>query len=437
MSVTDDQLLEAHAPGDFLSRVSALHQGEVARLEGGVAVKRLSTEDGRDGFRVARAPSWRTDTSDFSYGDFYRTAEEAVRAAFRASAESTDPESIGGQLRIARYGPYEVGGREVGVVDWTTDGKAVVRLPDGTTLTVEPGSLQRKVPQLLAAEDAPLGPLREDVTDRHGNRHDRKGKFTEKSGGAASAAASAAAGASTGRDTSGREIPRGGIRALDDELVKIRALGPRGGDYPKDPEVIKAHLRELSAASLERLNKRVDKILQGHRRHDERMHQQNRRYQPSLGYVAPDGYMTKELKRVRNAISSVLIEKYHGRRVQEREVGKPGTNWTQVAPENRKKIDPIVRHYMKDPHPFAACKRDGLKHGWSEEKANRICAVVKDMGERRTTWRKGGKKLSEDEAVAWFRDRLIEAADGDVDAVEVFMLATIAEREHERALRGG
>lgn len=78
------------------------------------------------------------------------------------------------------------------------------------------------------------------------------------------------------------------------------------------------------------------------------------------------------------------------------EVGKPGTNWKQVAPGDRKKIAPIVRHYMKSPHPFTACVRDitGKTIGGkpvTRERAERICAVVKDMGKRTTKWRPGGK----------------------------------------------
>lgn len=70
------------------------------------------------------------------------------------------------------------------------------------------------------------------------------------------------------------------------------------------------------------------------------------------------------------------------------EVGKPGTNFTQVSPEHRKKIQPIVRHYMGKPHPFGACVRDNTKR-FGPERAKRICAVVKDMGEGTTKWRKG------------------------------------------------
>jgi peptidoglycan hydrolase-like protein with peptidoglycan-binding domain/adenine/guanine phosphoribosyltransferase-like PRPP-binding protein len=89
--------------------------------------------------------------------------------------------------------------------------------------------------------------------------------------------------------------------------------------------------------------------------------------------------------------------------VEAAEVGKPGTNWKQVTPEHRRKIDAIVRYYMKKPHPFGACVRDNTKR-FGKDRAERICAVVKDMGRRTTKWRKGGGK------------RLREAAEADVTA---------------------
>lgn len=78
-------------------------------------------------------------------------------------------------------------------------------------------------------------------------------------------------------------------------------------------------------------------------------------------------------------------------KLTEAEVGKPGTNWKQVTPANRKKVDPLVRHWMSKPHPWQSCV-DELAPEKGMEAAKRICSVVKDMGERRTTWRKGGRK---------------------------------------------
>lgn len=260
-----EQLLEAHAPAGFLSRVSSLEQGEVARLEGGVGVKRVALEDGRDAFRVAGPRSWgrgelRWDDYD---GDVYRTAEDATRAAFRRSAESTDPDSIGGTTRLSRWAALDDGGTEVRVVDFTMDGKPIVSQPGqtGQTRVVTADSLARKNPLLASLQE---------------------------------------------------------------------------------------------------------------------------------------------------------------------EVGKPGTNFTQVTPENRKRVQPLVAHYGKMAHPFGACVRDNTKR-FGKERAERICAVVKDMARGTTKWRgKAKEELTEEEVVA-FTDRLIEAADGDLDGLETMMLAYVAE----------
>lgn len=262
-------LLEAHAPDAFHERVGSLHQGEVARLQGGVAVKRLALEDGRDAFRVAGPRSWGSGEVRFDDygGDTHRTADEATRAAFRKSAESTDPESLGGANRLTRWAPYEDGGSEVRVQDYTLDGRVVVSAPgqSGATRTVHPDTLVRKNPLLASLEEA--------------------------------------------------------------------------------------------------------------------------------------------------------------------EVGKPGTNWKQVSPENRKKVDPLVKHWMGHAHPFTACVNE-LAPEKGMEAAKRICAVVKDMGMKSTKWRKGGQKVKE-EVVAEFTGRLLEAARGDVACIEKYLLRDIVIAEAE------
>jgi putative peptidoglycan binding protein len=65
-------------------------------------------------------------------------------------------------------------------------------------------------------------------------------------------------------------------------------------------------------------------------------------------------------------------------------------NWKQVSPANKRKVSPLVRHYMGKAHPFTACVRDNSKR-FGPERAKRICAVVKDLGKRTTRWRPGGK----------------------------------------------
>lgn len=127
---------------------------------------------------------------------------------------------------------------------------------------------------------------------------------------------------------------------------------------------------------------------------------------------------------VREAARRNLENAKASRGVQEAEVGKPGTNWKQVTPAARKKVDPLVKHWMSKPHPFTACVAElGPEKG--VEAAKRICAVVKDMGMQSTHWRKGGKKVKE-AVVQEFSARLLEAADGDLECVERYLLKDIA-----------
>ena len=71
---------------------------------------------------------------------------------------------------------------------------------------------------------------------------------------------------------------------------------------------------------------------------------------------------------------------------------KPGT--ANVSPADRVKLKSLLAHYAKKAHPFTACKRDQMKHGLSEDHANRRCAVLKDLIRGTTKWRKGAKNLS-------------------------------------------
>lgn len=74
---------------------------------------------------------------------------------------------------------------------------------------------------------------------------------------------------------------------------------------------------------------------------------------------------------------------------------KPGT--ANVSAKDKAKLKGLLAHYMKMAHPFTACKRDQLKHGLSEDHANRRCAVLKDVGTGTTKWRgKDTKKAASD-----------------------------------------
>lgn len=67
---------------------------------------------------------------------------------------------------------------------------------------------------------------------------------------------------------------------------------------------------------------------------------------------------------------------------------KPGT--ANVSASDKKKLSPLIKHYMGMAHPFTACVRDQKKHGLSDDHAKRRCAVLKDLGTGTTKWR--GKK---------------------------------------------
>jgi hypothetical protein len=65
----------------------------------------------------------------------------------------------------------------------------------------------------------------------------------------------------------------------------------------------------------------------------------------------------------------------------------PGTNWKQVSPAARKKLAGILKWMRTTAHPEAECRRALMKRGMSEEKANKICSVAKDLAFRSTKWR--------------------------------------------------
>jgi hypothetical protein len=110
----------------------------------------------------------------------------------------------------------------------------------------------------------------------------------------------------------------------------------------------------------------------------------------------------------------------------------PGINWTQVTPEERKKLQGLIEHYRKKPHPFTACVRDNTKR-FGHERATRICAVLKDLIHGGTGWRKGGKrKMTEaaDVLTAEETRALIEQAEAIIE--ESDKLRRMEEREYAR-----
>jgi hypothetical protein len=63
-----------------------------------------------------------------------------------------------------------------------------------------------------------------------------------------------------------------------------------------------------------------------------------------------------------------------------------------VSPADKKKLRPLLRHYAKMKHPFAACVRDNRKRFGAH--TEEYCAVLKDLIVGNTKWRGKGKKYT-------------------------------------------
>lgn len=67
-------------------------------------------------------------------------------------------------------------------------------------------------------------------------------------------------------------------------------------------------------------------------------------------------------------------------------------NWQAVGPRAKEKLKGILQWNRKTAHPHTQCVAALAKKGIPPERANKICAVAKDMALKRTTWREGGKR---------------------------------------------
>lgn len=68
-----------------------------------------------------------------------------------------------------------------------------------------------------------------------------------------------------------------------------------------------------------------------------------------------------------------------------------------VGPAARSKLSGLIKHYMSKPHPFTSCVTDNRKR--FGERAEAVCATLKDIGAGTTKWRNGGDKKSLDEVL--------------------------------------
>lgn len=66
-------------------------------------------------------------------------------------------------------------------------------------------------------------------------------------------------------------------------------------------------------------------------------------------------------------------------------------NYKLVTPKEKGQLSGLMAHYAKKAHPFTACVTDNTKR-FGKDRAERICAVLKDLIRGTTSWRNGGEK---------------------------------------------
>jgi hypothetical protein len=99
-----------------------------------------------------------------------------------------------------------------------------------------------------------------------------------------------------------------------------------------------------------------------------------------------------------------------------------------VSPADKKKLSGLLKHYAKMKHPFTACVRDNTKR-FGRERAERICAVLKDIIRGTTKWRSTERKknLSESTLNELFQVDIDDAFVHYLSELEVDEFGQIAE----------
>jgi hypothetical protein len=206
---------------------------------------------------------------------------------------------------------------------------------------------------------------------------------------------------------------------------------PGGTTVVSDPAVA-ARIRELDAEAAS-ARRDIDRF--------ERRLRQGTEGSPYLGgpTVSDDGWERRRIGELKARLTAIQAERKRliGGDLSEaetrllEEVGKPGTNWKQVTPRAKAKLSGLIKHYMKNPHPFTACVRDNRKR--FGDRAEKVCAVLKDLGKQGTDWRKGGKKVREEIEAAVGRILIIEDVYGVGSAVKLAEAAgTIGDPELDK-----
>jgi Putative phage serine protease XkdF len=102
--------------------------------------------------------------------------------------------------------------------------------------------------------------------------------------------------------------------------------------------------------------------------------------------------------------TGVSIQGTGVRKLVEKVLGPPGTDIARNQAAARGPLRHLIAYYMKKPKPFTACVRDNTKR-FGPERAQRVCAVLKDLGTGTTHWRHGSNKIAKAEDIP---DSLVE-----------------------------
>lgn len=180
------------------------------------------------------------------------------------------------------------------------------------------------------------------------------------------------------------------VRAFTLAGSSTSADSPGGATAVADPAAA-ARLRELkdeeaeAEADIRRYETRLERR--------KRQQSAGRGLPWSPGVESDDAWEARRIEELKADLGRIRAERSRllaTGQVTEAEVGKPGTNWKQVGAGAKKKLSGILAHYRKSATPFRDCVADNTKR-FGPEGAKKVCAVVKDLNQRSTKWRKGGK----------------------------------------------
>ena len=139
----------------------------------------------------------------------------------------------------------------------------------------------------------------------------------------------------------------------------------------------------------------------------------------SLGFLA--GRRAKDEKSGANILDEIDILEISltpkpaqpGTRVLEWK-SMPEADGKAVGPAARGNLENLIEYYRKKPHPFTACVRDNRKR--FGDRAEAVCARLKDIMMGTTKWRNQGKAVDGDSETDWCQ-LLYDDAGGDLEGL--------------------